>query len=195
MAEVNIKGIKLIIGLGNPGKEYEKTYHNIGFLIMDFMIKNVLSASNTLKFQSPNLKNFSYFKNNSLIFAKPLTFMNNSGIAIKEILKYFSIKPEETLIIHDDSDIKLGNFKISINRGSAGHKGIESIIKNLNTKSFHRLRIGIGKNNSITKTKKVDAGLSSGTKRVKAEEIVLKKINKKDMEIIKKSIKTINIKN
>lgn len=183
MTEVNIKEIKLVIGLGNPGKKYEETYHNAGFLAVDFLLKNNFpDAPKELKFKVPRLKNFGYVETNGLIFIKPVVFMNNSGKAIEEALRYFSIKPEETLIVHDDSDIELGNLKVSFNRGSAGHKGVESIIRILKTQNFYRLRIGIGKNNPPV-----------GISRKKAEDIVLKKINKKDMETIKEGLKTIKI--
>jgi len=89
--------------------------------------------------------------------------MNESGKAVKEAVKYFRAKPEEILIIHDDSDIELGKYKISFGRGSAGHQGVESIIKSLGTKNFWRLRIGIRR-----------------TKRKKAGEFVLKKITPAD---------------
>ncbi len=100
--------------------------------------------------------------------------MNKSGKAVAEAKKRFKVKSEEILIIHDDSDIELGKYKFSFGRGSAGHKGIESIIKALKTKNFWRLRIGI-------RSKKV--GLSAEARRAKAEDFVLKKITKKDLLI------------
>ncbi len=142
-----IKGIKIIIGLGNPGKNYEKTYHNIGLIFLDYL------AAKKEKSSSP-------------ILVKSETFMNESGGGVKKILKKSKIKPEETLIIHDDSDLKIGDYKLSFDRGAGDHNGIASIIKSLGTKKFWRLRIGIRENNE--------------TKRVKAGEMVLKKIKPAD---------------
>ncbi len=176
MAKVNIEGVKIVIGLGNPGKKYEKTYHNTGFLAVDFLIKNISVSSGLSKFRIPSSKNFGYVKIGKLVLIKPLTFMNNSGKAVKEAIRYFSAKPEEVLIIHDDSDINLGKCKVSFGRGSAGHQGVESIVKFLHTKNFQRLRVGVKQTGK------------------KAEEIVLKKIGKNDLKIIEKVFKTINIK-
>jgi peptidyl-tRNA hydrolase, PTH1 family len=112
----------LIIGLGNPGKKYENTRHNIGSRTID-------------ELEALNLEN--------VILAKPKTFMNESGKAAKALVQKYKIKPESLIIIHDDIDIPLGQIKIVKNRGSAGHKGVESIIKELRTKDFRRVRIGI----------------------------------------------------
>ncbi|MEK7114725.1 MAG: aminoacyl-tRNA hydrolase, partial [Patescibacteria group bacterium] len=114
---------RLIIGLGNPGKEYEKTYHNAGFLFVDYLINSQLPITN--------------YK-----LLKTDVYMNQSGNFVKKTLKKYKIKPEEILIVHDDSDIELGKYKISFGRGSAGHNGVQSIIDALKTKNFWRLRIG-----------------------------------------------------
>ncbi len=119
---MKLQDIKLIIGLGNPGKEYEKTCHNAGFLFIDYLNDKQPIKIKTLKSN---------------------VFMNESGIFIAKILKKTGLKPEEILIVHDDSDIELGKYKISFGRGSAGHNGAESVIKSLKTKNFWRLRIGV----------------------------------------------------
>jgi len=152
-------GVKpsIIIGLGNPGKEYEKTYHNVGILFVNYLTDKVPPISNS-KFLISN------------------TFMNQSGGFVKKALKKTGVKPEEVLIVHDDSDIELGKYKISFSRGSAGHKGIESIIQSLGTKNFWRLRIGIRQ----PATGKRQAA------RKKANEFVLKKINKRDLGTLEK---------
>ncbi len=161
---------RLIIGLGNPGKEYKKTYHNIGLSAIDFL--------KITKFQISASKKFEYAKINGRIFVKPLSFMNESGKTVAETIKYFSaksekIKTEEILVVHDDSDIELGKYKLSFGRTSAGHLGVESIIKELKTKNFWRLRIGVRKK----------TGLSAKIQRTKAGEFVLKKISSPDMKI------------
>lgn len=142
----------VIAGLGNPGKEYENTPHNIGFEALDFFAqKNGFPA-----FEFDKYSNSLISKKDEVILIKPQTFMNNSGLALKKIAG-------KLIVIHDDIDLKLGEFKISTNRGSAGHKGVESIIKALRTEDFTRIRIG------VSKEKKPD---------------VLKKFNKKDQELL-----------
>lgn len=152
---------KIIAGLGNPGNEYENTYHNVGFLAVDYFINKVKKLS----LKNLKGKNFEYAENGNTIFVRPLTFMNESGTAIKNSLKYFKASPNELLVMHDDSDILLGEYKLSFERGSGGHKGIESIIANLKTNKFWRIRIGIRPPSR------------SGMPRKKALEFVLKNIS------------------
>lgn len=129
-----IKSMLLIVGLGNPGKKYEKTRHNVGFMVIDELEKKELPKKAKL--------------------LKPETFMNNSGIAVKSAIKMLSgvrprsetergLTPLHLIIIHDDIDLPIGKIRISKNRGSGGHRGIESIIKETGTKNFYRIRIGI----------------------------------------------------
>ena len=151
---------RLIIGLGNPGKEYEKTYHNAGFLFVDYLINSQLPITN--------------YK-----LLKTDVYMNQSGNFVKKTLKKYKIKPEKILIVHDDSDIELGKYKISFGRGSAGHNGVQSIIDALKTKNFWRLRIGIRKVSSI----------KYQVSRKKASELVLKKISEKDLKILSQEFK------
>ncbi len=174
-------GVKIIIGLGNPDKEYENTYHNVGILFIN-QILNIKNQNDKSKFKKTNY--FEYLNIDGLIFIKPLTFMNESGKAVKEAMKYFSrnkkVRPEEILIAHDDSDIELGKYKLDFGRSSAGHKGVESIISSLKTKSFWRLRLGV-------RTKeKIKA-------RAKAGEFVLKKLTPFDQKKIKEVFEKINL--
>jgi len=136
--------MKLIVGLGNPGEKYEKTRHNAGFLAVDKMADN---------FQFPSFEFRRTFNaeisqdiigSEKVILVKPQTFMNNSGEAVKAILDYYKIGPESVIVIHDDLDIAIGEYKVSKNRGSAGHRGVQSIIDYFGTKDFTRARIGIG---------------------------------------------------
>lgn len=156
---------RLIIGLGNPDKEYEKTYHNVGFLFIDYITKNPQTAS---------------ILNSKSSILKSKVYMNESGGFVKKTAKQNNVKPEELLIIHDDSDIKIGEYKLSFGRSSAGHRGAQSIIDSLKTKNFWRLRIGIGREPTRT---------SRGLVRKKAGEIVLKKISKTDRETLSKIFK------
>lgn len=148
--------IKLIIGLGNPGEEYENTMHNTGEIFVSY-----LASAPKLEREEAS---FEYAKMGNIILVRPKVFMNESGIAVKEAVKKFKVKPEEILIAQDDSDIFLGEYKLSFGRGSAGHKGIQSIMNYLDTKDFWRLRIGIRK--------------SSG----RAGDFVLQKFSKEDLK-------------
>lgn len=133
----------LIAGLGNPGNKFTHTRHNAGFMAIDAIAS---------KFQFPIFNSQSIFnaqisngimKNKKIILAKPQTFMNESGKAIKSIADYYKISTDNIIIIHDDLDIALGNYKIARDRSSAGHKGVQSTINALSTKDFSRIRIGI----------------------------------------------------
>ena len=128
--------IKMIFGIGNPEDKYTNTYHNVGFLYIDSQVKEKMKS----------YQDFAFSKQGEIIFAKSFTFMNQSGKSLRQAMKYFGLKPEEVLVVHDDSDLTLGQYKIVFNRGSAGHKGIDSIISHLKTKNFFRLRIGVREN-------------------------------------------------
>ncbi|MEK7076907.1 MAG: aminoacyl-tRNA hydrolase [Patescibacteria group bacterium] len=138
--------IKLIVGLGNPGAPYEATYHNAGFLALQFLESAFLKESGEGKERAwKQDRLFAYRRIGSSIFVKPLVFMNRSGTAVKSALRRFACAPEEMLVLHDDFDIPLGKAKCAFGRGSAGHHGIESISETLRTKGFWRFRIGVRK--------------------------------------------------
>jgi len=168
----------IIIGLGNPGKKFEKTRHNLGFLIIE-----------NLKLKIENFSDWKYEKkfkaeisrgkigNEKVILAKPQTFMNNSGKSVKLLFTNYSLPITKLFIVHDDLDLPLGKIKISIGRGSAGHKGVESIINELGTKNFVRFRVGIRPKNNKQRT----------INNVK--EFVLLKFNKREEKILKEVVK------
>ena len=164
----------LIVGLGNPGIKYKRTRHNIGFRVLDeFQREN-------------NFPDFKFFKKfnalisegnigrKKVILAKPQTFMNNSGQAVKNLTIHYSLPFINLIVVHDDIDLPLGKIRISKSRGSAGHKGIESIIKELRSKNFVRIRIGI--RNQELRIKNI-------------EKFVLQKFTEEEEKIIKKIIK------
>lgn len=164
--------MRIIIGLGNPGKKYESTRHNAGFAAVDALAKNLgLAWENNKKFKAE------IAKNENAILAKPLTFMNESGISAAAILSYFKLMPENSdlseilTVIHDDLDIELGKYKISTDSRSAGHKGVESIINALKTKNFKRARIGIKPESHV---------------KIPADKFVLQKFSGQEKNIIKK---------
>lgn len=168
--EFNPENISLVIGLGNPGKEYANTFHNVGQILL-------FSLCGSEGFSSPR-PSFFYKKSGNLSFIIPKTFMNESGIAVSDALVYFKNNPEQLLVIHDDTDLELGDIKLQFGRGDAGHNGIKSVIKHLGTDSFWRLRIGV--------RKKTDSSV-----RPKAEAIVLKEIKVEDKKIIMETETTI----
>jgi PTH1 family peptidyl-tRNA hydrolase len=137
--------MKLIIGLGNPDKQYRNTRHNLGQKsIIDYVEKFYKSSL----INKPNLSAKIYEHGqgtNKTIFAVSTEYMNNSGITIQKICQFYKITPQNVYVVHDDLDLPIGESKIQFDRGSAGHNGIKSIIENLNTQQFNRLRIGIGK--------------------------------------------------
>ncbi len=146
-----------IIGLGNPGEKYNNTRHNVGFIFLDRLIKsqefiNFYQTKPQLfdKIQANTKLNVKIIKIGKTIIAEPQTFMNNSGKAVKDLINYYAKKiqhhkmlPYKLIVIHDDIDIELGKYKIQKNRNSAGHLGVQSVINELKTKNFIRIRIGI----------------------------------------------------
>ena len=133
----------LFVGLGNPGKEYEHTRHNIGFDFIDRFADSFGEDIDKNGFHGMYTK-IKYFDKDIILF-KPFTYMNNSGVAIKEIKDYFKIDINNIVIIHDDMDFNPGIIRLKESGSSAGHNGIKSIINYLGTEKFKRLRIGIGK--------------------------------------------------
>jgi peptidyl-tRNA hydrolase, PTH1 family len=135
--------MKLIIGLGNPGQKYVATRHNLGFIFLD-KLKERWSCPE-FKLENKFDAEISQGKINGakIILAKPQNFMNLSGEAVKKIIAFYKIKLADLLIIHDDIDIFCGKYKLATDSTSAGHNGVQSIIDNLGTKKFARLRIGI----------------------------------------------------
>ncbi|MFH1745111.1 MAG: aminoacyl-tRNA hydrolase [bacterium] len=170
--------MRLIIGLGNPGEKYTNTRHNSGFIILD---KIALARGLVWKFNKKF--NAEICEDGEIIFMKGATFMNDSGQAVRAIMDYYKLIPKKLgliakkesdlsqilTVIHDDLDIEFGKIKESINSGSAGHRGVGSIIAHLKTKNFRRLRIGIKTDNQ---------------KNIPADKYVLQKFNKEELGVI-----------
>lgn len=155
--------MKLIVGLGNPGKEYEKTRHNVGFGFLDYYLGDVsFKEKDSALFYEKNING------EKVIFLKPLTYMNESGRAVRKYADYYKVNIDDILVIYDDMDFEVGSFKIKKSGSAAGHNGIKSIINNLGTEDFKRVRIGIGR----SKSDKVN--------------YVLGKFSKEDLESINK---------
>ncbi len=133
----------LIVGLGNPEEEYSKTRHNMGFNVINKIAEKYNIQINKNKFQG--LYENTIIENKKVILLKPQTYMNLSGESIKKFVDFYKIDKENIIIIYDDMDIELGTIKIRKKGSSGGHNGIKSIIQELGTEDFSRIRIGIGK--------------------------------------------------
>ena len=160
--------IDIVIALGNPGLEYANTYHNAGTLFIRFLRESSLRQAQ--------------HKLSPKIVESLGTFMNTSGPAVQKFLKKDGIKPNHMLLVHDDVDIPVGEFKFSFGSGAAGHHGVESVIDSLGTKDFWRLRIGIAK--TIAKP-------DGEVIKKKAMEYVLKPIATKDAKLMQGAFETV----
>lgn len=133
----------LLVGLGNPGREYESTRHNIGFFYIDHLASLQGSRVETLKMQG--LCGQLRAHGSQLLLVKPQTFMNRSGECVRHFLDYYKISEERLLVLHDDIDLPLGRIKMVSRGGAGGHNGIRSIIQHLGSHNFARMKIGIGR--------------------------------------------------
>jgi PTH1 family peptidyl-tRNA hydrolase len=133
----------LVAGLGNPGREYRKSRHNVGFMVMD-VVSQALSVKLT-RVQSRAVVGNGLYAGRKVILAKPVTFMNLSGQAVGSLVNYYKIPLAHLLVINDDLDLPLGTIRLRPGGGSAGQKGMASIIERLGTQDFPRLRVGIGR--------------------------------------------------
>ncbi len=154
----------LIIGLGNPGKKYENTRHSVGYMVIDRLKEERLD---------------------NLILAKTDTFMNLSGQSVRSLTKRYTLNANNLIIVHDDIDLPIGEFKIQKGRGAAGHKGVQSIINELGTKDFWRIRIGISPKGGPSTSLRT-------SKPENVEKFVLQKFSKEEKEILEKVIEEIN---
>lgn len=134
--------MKVIAGLGNPGEKYAYTRHNIGFMVISELADR-FKVNSSYKFDG--LVGDFFFGGEKIILFQPMKYMNTSGQPIFKLMDYFQIEPEDLLVIHDDLDLELGRMRFKQNGSSGGHNGIKSIINNLGTNEFKRLKIGIGR--------------------------------------------------
>jgi len=163
--------MRAIIGLGNPGTQYARTRHNVGFWVIDALVKKTNAQRGTTKF--PALVHETHLGDTKVLLVQPQTFMNDSGKAVGPLSRFFGITGEDLLIVYDDVDLQLGELRRRDAGSAGGHKGMSSIIVALGTEDIPRLRIGIGSNR--------DAGLSS-------EAYVLQQFEKEEVVVIEKSI-------
>ena len=135
--------MKLIIGLGNPGREYEKTRHNIGFEVIDALGDKWGIAINQAKHKG--LYGVGYVNGKKVILLKPMTYMNLSGESIAAVMNYFKVDIENIVVLSDDLDLAVGKIRLRQKGSAGGHNGIKSTISHLGTQEFNRIRIGIGR--------------------------------------------------
>jgi PTH1 family peptidyl-tRNA hydrolase len=180
--------MKIIVGLGNPGEQYKNTRHNVGWLALDSLLGEV-------KWHEDKKFNALTYEEGEFLFVKPLTFMNNSGQAVQKILNYYKLLPKSfgllkkkdaelngvLIVVQDDLDLNFGEYKIATDSGSAGHRGVQSIIDYLTTKKFTRLRIGI--KNELLKV------------HIPPDKFVLDPFNHDERERLPEILAKLNIKN
>jgi len=158
----------LITGLGNPGRKYSRTRHNIGFMVLD-------ELADRYNIEFTDKKEYRIGKcfigDKQILLVEPLLYMNLSGVAISNIFKKYPVQTQDMIVVYDDLDIETGKIRIRKTGSSGGHKGVQSIIDNIGTKDFIRVRIGIGR----------EPGVS-------AEKYVLSKFNKDELQVIKNAI-------
>jgi len=165
--------MKLIVGLGNVGREYENTRHNIGFIVIDHIAKENCAEITKSKFGGLYTK--ININGQQVILLKPQKFMNLSGIVVREFVNFFNINLDDILIISDDLDLEIGSYKLKLKGGSGGHNGLKDIEANLKSKEYKRLKIGISNN-----------------KQIDTKNYVLGKFTKEDEEKLKLLIKESN---
>ena len=166
--------MKLIVGLGNPGGEYRKTRHNVGFIFLNsFLSKENLSLDKK-KFNG-YYREYVSSNGNKAILLEPQTYMNLSGDSIVDFARYFKINSEDILVIHDDLDLEVGKVRIRSKGSSGGHNGLKSIIARLGNENFKRVRIGIGKDSNIP-----------------VVDYVLGKFGEEDMKILENKMDLVN---
>ncbi|MCD6256837.1 aminoacyl-tRNA hydrolase [Candidatus Aerophobetes bacterium] len=159
--------MKVVFGLGNPGREYRRTRHNIGFLVLDTFAERHNVKLDQYNFQS--LTGKLKINGEEVFLVKPLTYMNLVGSAIGDIYRNLNIKIKDIIVINDDADLEFGRIKIVRKGGDAGHLGVRSIIQNLGSEDFPRIRIGIGR----------------PSQQIELKEYVLQEFTPKEWEMIK----------
>lgn len=132
--------MKLIIGLGNPGKEYEHTHHNVGFATIDLLAEKWNIPLNQQKFNA--LYGMAHRPEGKVMLLKPLTYMNLSGEAVRPMMDYFDVDVEDIVVIYDDLDLEKGKLRLRQKGSAGGHNGIKSLIQHIGTQNFNRIRIG-----------------------------------------------------
>src|SRR5690625_1467552 len=162
--------MKCIVGLAHPGRKYRKTRHNIGFMVIDELLKRQNWSLNKTKFNGKY--SIEFFNQDKIVLLQPQTFMNLSGDSVKPLMDFYQISPENLLVIYDDLDLPTGKIRLRKTGGHGGHNGMRSIIQSLGTKDFNRIRIGIDR---------AEVGTT-------VTDYVLSRFNKKELAEVEESI-------
>lgn len=187
--------MKLFVGLGNPGKKYEKTRHNVGWMVLEALASKITNFQLPISNQIPN-SNFQFQKQynadilkvGNIILAKPQTFMNDSGVAVSSLATFYKLPATNIYIIHDDLDIKLGDYKIQKGKGPKVHNGVNSVEEELGKKDFWRVRVGIenrGNSANITNI------ANDGKGRISGEVYTLQDFEEEELETLDEVIEEV----
>ncbi len=160
--------MKLIVGLGNPGEKYEYTRHNAGFMVLNQFVSEKLN--NSVVWLEESKFNSQIIKIADCLFVEPLTFMNKSGEAVSKLMSYYHVDHNDLLVLHDDVDIKFGDFKVKKGSQAAGHHGVEDIISKTGSSEFWRMRIGVGRPEN---------------NKFQVEDYVLQKFSEEELTVLK----------
>lgn len=184
--------MKLLVGLGNPGKKYAKTRHNTGWLVLDSLATKMTNDkwqtnenSKTQSFKFEKNFNAETLKVENVILAKPQTFMNSSGEAVKKLSDFYKIRKSDLYIIHDDLDIPLGKYKIQKGKGPELHYGVKSVEQELGTKEFWRVRVGIDNRDSTNRVHGEEYTLQEfSDSEEKVRDDVIREVEEKLLKVI-----------
>ncbi len=160
--------MKLVIGLGNPGAEYEHTRHNVGFRVVDLLARKQGWAWNERK--SRAILASGTLETEKVVLVKPITYMNKSGESVGELMRWYKLQPTDLLVVYDDLDLPVGQLRLRNSGSAAGHNGVSNIIQHVHTNQFPRLRVGIGRpSNSRMDTIQYVLGIPPGDERILLE--------------------------
>lgn len=155
--------MKLIVGLGNPDKEYDNTRHNVGFMLLDYVFNSSSFSLNKKMNAREYITNISGEK---VVVIKPVTYMNLSGDAVVKYMNFYKLDPCDLVVVQDDLDMSLGRVKLICNHGDGGHNGIKDIVSKIGSKEFLRIKIGIGKSSLINTKDYVLGKFNSSDKKI-----------------------------
>ena len=161
--------MKIIVGLGNPGRRYERTRHNTGFLVLDKVLKQLDINLDKEKFNA--LYTIYKYKGEKIYFVKPMTYMNNSGEAVVPLMKYYGLEADDLLVIHDDLDLPVGKIRLREKGSCGGQNGMRNIIDLLGTSDIKRIRVGIGNDKQIETVDYVLGKVALGDRKIYKESL------------------------
>lgn len=176
-----VNPMKLIIGLGNPGAQYEYTRHNTGFLALDFLRSQWKFTTFMLNKKFHAEISEGIYNEEKTLLMKPQSFMNNSGTCVRALIDFYKMTPRDITVFHDELDLPFGTYKISDDSRAAGHNGVQDIIDHLGTQTFRRIRIGVDKRDAQMR------------KNINGRDYVLQKFSKEELKSLQTVLKEITI--